>query len=1742
MFGRTSGRTSIRGRLGAALGASVLLASMLGAFAPAVLAAGPLTITNVDSPDPVQSGSQIVYTVVVTNTGGAKVNNVHLTDQINGVVGLGNPPLLDVTSSQGACSQTNTQITCDAVSVNGGGTWTVTIRGIVTAAANTTINNIATVVATKSAQTYTTSASATTQVQGSGPGGPSPDLTIGKNGPLQVTPGNGIIYTLTVNNLGNGNALGVKVTDTLPPGVTITSVDATSLFACPPPWTGNTVVCTGGRVNAGANATITVNGTVGPAVAGDLENTSVVDPDNTIDEGILGNTADAAELNNFSNTVVTHVSPVPPPATTAVFLDKTGPATAIPNQLIQYTLKVTNGTIGRADYITLTDGTQGLQAASLRVVSKTATSGTAPICTVAAPTVTCTMTRLSASTSSVPQTLTVVIEGMVVASAGSTIINSAAVNANIKNTGYTARDEVQTIINAGRDLTISKTGTPDPVCARSFPNFGTTDCRGGLKYTFVVGNSGVQVANNVIVRDPLPADTTFDSTASDPRCGVAAGIVTCTILSLAGGASDTIVIVLVAPASLATITNTVTVDPSNAIFESDETNNIAVATTAMTTGINLTISKTDAPPGFDPIATSGTQTYRITVDNPGTQDASGIRVRDTLPAGTTFLSVTADNGFTCSYAAGIVECIGGSIHGTYDELYLGHPADDATIIIKLFAMPNVGTMHNEARVDPLNEIAEYNENDNIAFQDTVVGTGNADKGAFNQLKVTKTQTSPLNPVATNGTLIYNLHVENLGTDPVSAIVVKDFLPAGTRFIEARDTDLGPGLSDAFFCIHDGSATGGVITCSGGALSGTVAKIPEDGAPGDVPTSRDITVKVFAPNTPGTYTNLAKVDPDNVIPEGNEFDNASSINTTVAVGGNALFNELTITKTQSAPVSNVVATSSIVTYQIVVANAGTDPAFNIKVTDTLPAGFSFISAVDTVVGPDAFKFVCVPGAGNTIDCTGATLSGNPNAAPGEPTSRTIEVKATSSAVPGNYINTAIVDPANAIPEGNETNNTAQAPTKVVVGNGFIDLQVSKTGPGNVRPGDTITYTLTVTNAGSDPAFNVKVRDDVPNHTTFVSAVDTTAIGAGAFSCSLVGASILCTGGTLDGTANVIPGPPDVPDTRTIEIKVLAPMSIEAFATDKSKVSMDIFNRAFVDPDNAISESNETNNASDLVKTTVNPHLNLTITKDGPTTATQNDTGDYVIKVTNEKIQDDGTVGGIGATAFGVRVIDPLPVGLIPLSVKADPGNFQCAILENPVNFVDCHGDITAGGVVTITVHVFVTADGGTLDNEACVDPDHTVTESNELDNCNHKITDVVPLAPDLLINKSADSSVVTSGQTLTYTVAVSNVGNASTTDGAVEFTDTLPAEVTFVQASATNGFTCTHDGSPTGGVVTCTGGDLDTGASTHATIQVTVNDGVLTPFKNKAQITSSAAGETNTANNGPVFLTTSVGASGIDLAIASITDTPDPVNTRPSQLTYTIIALNNGTAPAVGAIVRVSLPQTGITITGVAGSNGFNCAANLTIDPSGHTYDCVGDFPAGGNTIITAIMTVNANAPNDLVLTATVDPDNAFGESDESNNSKTETTTVAGDVCTGSPCVDLVVAQVLDNPDPAKAPGPITYTISIVNVGDAPVNPIAIWDIHLLFSGAGTMAVTAPAGMTCTNFPLLSPDSRHQHCISTAGTDPMDLAPGAGLVLTATVTGVAPGTDSLNVTADVFGAIPEFSETNNAVTETTTVIP
>src|SRR4029079_3470613 len=132
--------------------------------------------------------------------------------------------------------------TCAAGTVEGGGTWVVTMRGIVTASNGTTLNNTASVRATCSPQNSTSTATATTLVSnGSGAG---PDLSIAKSGPTSIPVSTPMTYTLTVNNAGTANATGGKVVDTVPAGWTRFSASGPSLFVCG--VAGQTVTCTGG--------------------------------------------------------------------------------------------------------------------------------------------------------------------------------------------------------------------------------------------------------------------------------------------------------------------------------------------------------------------------------------------------------------------------------------------------------------------------------------------------------------------------------------------------------------------------------------------------------------------------------------------------------------------------------------------------------------------------------------------------------------------------------------------------------------------------------------------------------------------------------------------------------------------------------------------------------------------------------------------------------------------------------------------------------------------------------------------------------------------------------------------------------------------------------------------------------------------------------------------------------------------------------------------------------------------------------------------------------------------------------------------------------------------------------------------------------------------------------------------------------------------------------------------------------
>jgi uncharacterized repeat protein (TIGR01451 family) len=101
------------------------------------------------------------------------------------------------------------------------------------------------------------------------------------------------------------------------------------------------------------------------------------------------------------------------------------------------------------------------------------------------------------------------------------------------------------IAPAGADLSLTKADSPDPVQVKKV-----------LTYTLTVTNGGPDHATAVTVEDQLPAGVQFGSaTASQGTCTQAGGVVTCSLGSLANGASATVTI-KVRPTGTGTLTNT----------------------------------------------------------------------------------------------------------------------------------------------------------------------------------------------------------------------------------------------------------------------------------------------------------------------------------------------------------------------------------------------------------------------------------------------------------------------------------------------------------------------------------------------------------------------------------------------------------------------------------------------------------------------------------------------------------------------------------------------------------------------------------------------------------------------------------------------------------------------------------------------------------------------------------------------------------------------------------------------------------------------------------------------------------------------------------------------------------------------------------------------------------------------------------------------------------------------------------
>ena len=205
----------------AVLGVLVLI--MIAYSGGAAAAVGPtdLSITKTDSPDPVIQGSNLTYTIKVTNTGANDASGVVVTDNL---------PSSDVdyvssSTTAGTCQKTGNTVTCDLGTVLTGTSQTVTI--VVKAKKTGSVSNTATVASPDDTDAANNSATAATTVA-------KPGKTPKKGKASCATP-------TIVGTAGDDTITGTSHSDVI---VTFTGND--QVFA----GGGGDLVCTGGGADA----------------------------------------------------------------------------------------------------------------------------------------------------------------------------------------------------------------------------------------------------------------------------------------------------------------------------------------------------------------------------------------------------------------------------------------------------------------------------------------------------------------------------------------------------------------------------------------------------------------------------------------------------------------------------------------------------------------------------------------------------------------------------------------------------------------------------------------------------------------------------------------------------------------------------------------------------------------------------------------------------------------------------------------------------------------------------------------------------------------------------------------------------------------------------------------------------------------------------------------------------------------------------------------------------------------------------------------------------------------------------------------------------------------------------------------------------------------------------------------------------------------------------------------------------
>ena len=287
--------------------------------------------------------------------------------------------------------------------------------------------------------------------------------------------------------------------------------------------------------------------------------------------------------------------------------------------------------------------------------------------------------------------------------------------------------------------------------------------------------------------------------------------------------------------------------------------------------------------------------------------------------------------------------------------------------------------------------------------------------------------------------------------------------------------------------------------------------------------------------------------------------------------------------------------------------------------------------------------------------------------------------------------------------------------------------------------------------------------------------------------------------------------------------------------------------------------------------------------GDSTPAEGDTVSFEIEVAN-----NGT-----AQATNVSLTDSLPAGITLVSSSVTQGSY------NATNGLFTIGTLNAGGTATLTLTgtVDVGQGGNTITNITTAAAGDQPDPSTAGDDLDEAVT--VEDDADLVTVKTLASgdSTPAEGDTVSFEIEVTNNGTAQATN--VSLTDSLPAGITFVSSSVTQG----SYNSATG---LFTIGTLNAGSTATLTLTGTVDVGQ--GGNTITNVTTAAMGDQpDPSTAGDDLDETVTVEADADLVTVKTLASGDNTPAEGDTVSFQIEVTNNGTAQSTNVSLTDNLP-------------------------------------------------------------------------------------------------------------------------------------------------------------------------------------------------------------------------------------------